>query len=56
MKGDFKTAHKYYGKVLKSNPDDYTAIQNGLLAARKQKNKKLEKKYQQALVRLQSNG
>lgn len=56
VKGDFKTAHKYYGKVLKSNPDDYTAIQNGLLAARKQKNKKLEKKYQQALVRLQSNG
>ncbi len=45
LKEDFKTALKYYDKVLKKIPDDYTAMQNGLLASRKLKNVKLEKKY-----------
>ena len=45
LKGDYKTALKYYDKVLKKHPDDYTAMQNGLLATRKMKNVKLEKKY-----------
>lgn len=44
-KNDYKSAYKYYNKVLKSHPDDITAIKNGLLAARRQKNVKLEKKY-----------
>lgn len=42
---EYKTALKYYDKVLKKHPDDYTAIQNALLASRKLKNIKLEKKY-----------
>ncbi len=42
---EYKTALKYYDKVLKKIPDDYTAMQNGLLAARKMKNVKLERKY-----------
>ena len=45
LKRDYKTALKYYDKVLKKHPDDYTAMQNGLLATRKMKNVKLEKKY-----------
>lgn len=45
LKHDYKTALKYYDKVLKAHPDDYTAAQNGLLAARKMKNIKAEKKY-----------
>lgn len=45
LKRDYKTALKYYDKVLKKHPDDYTAMQNGLLASRKMKNIKLEKKY-----------
>ena len=42
---DYKQALKYYGKVLKAQPDDYTAIKNSVLIARKQKNVKNEKKY-----------
>lgn len=49
-KEDYKTALKFYNKVLKSHPDDYTAIKNCVLLARKQKNEKLEKKYLQMLV------
>lgn len=45
VKQDYKTSLKYYDKVLKKHPDDYTAMQNGLLASRKMKNVKLEKKY-----------
>jgi len=48
---DFKTAYKYYNKVLKKYPDDYTAIRNGITAARKQKNVKLEKKYLEMMVK-----
>jgi predicted Zn-dependent protease len=45
VKKDFKTALKYYDKVLKKYPEDYTAMQNALLASRRMQNLKLEKKY-----------
>ena len=44
-KKDNKTALKYYSKALKINPEDYTAIKNTVLIARRDKNVKLEKKY-----------
>ena len=50
VKEDYKTAAKYYNKVLKSHPGDYTAIKNSVLIARKQKNEKMEKKYLQMLA------
>ena len=40
-----KEALKRYAKVLKSAPDDYTAIKNSVLIARKTNDKKNEKKY-----------
>ena len=49
-KQDYKTALKYYSKVLKKKPDDYTAIKNSALAARKLNNRKLEMKYLKMLV------
>jgi tetratricopeptide (TPR) repeat protein len=49
-KQDYKTALKYYNKVLKSYPEDYTAIKNCVIVARKQNNEKLEKKYLNLLV------
>lgn len=48
---DYKTALKYYNKVLKAVPDDYTAIKNSVIIARRQKNTKLEKKYLQMLAK-----
>jgi tetratricopeptide (TPR) repeat protein len=51
---DYKTALKYYAKVQKKFPDDYTAIKNGSLAAKMSGNQKLEKKFLQALARLKS--
>ena len=51
---DYKTALKYYTKVQKKFPDDYTAIKNGSLAAKMSGNQKLEKKFLQALARLKS--
>lgn len=45
VKKDNKTALKYYNKVLKKEPDNYTAIKNCVLMARRDKNVKLEKKY-----------
>ena len=50
VKKDFKTAIKYYDKVLKKHPGDYTAVKNSALAARRMGNVKLEKKYLQMLV------
>lgn len=50
-KEDYKSAYKYYNKVLKAHPDDYTAIKNGVLAARKEKNVKTEKKYLEMLLK-----
>ena len=49
-KNDYKTAYKYYNKVLKMHPDDQAAIKNGLLVARRQKNVKQEKKYLEMMV------
>lgn len=49
-KNDYKTALKYYNKVLKDYPDDYTAIKNCVLLSRRQNNVKLEKKYLQKLA------
>lgn len=54
-KSDYKTAFKYYDKVLKQHPDDNTAIMNGMLAARKQKNIKKEKKYLEMMLRYGSD-
>lgn len=48
-KQDYRTAYKYYNKVLKEHPDDYTAIKNSVIAARRQKNLKLERKYLQMM-------
>ena len=48
---DYKTALKYYGKVLKKRPSDYTAIKNSVIASRKMKNTKQEKKYLQMIVK-----
>lgn len=45
VKKDNKQALKYYNKVLKSEPSNYTAIKNCVLMARHQKDLKLEKKY-----------
>ena len=46
-----KAALKYYNKVLKKEPDNYTAIKNCVLMARRDKNVKLEKKYLPMLVK-----
>lgn len=40
-----KQALKYYNKVLKIKPDDYTAIKNCVILSRKDRNVKMEKKY-----------
>lgn len=45
VKGNCKTALKYYNKVLKVQPDNITALRNAVIAARRMKNVKLEKKY-----------
>ncbi|MGN0188156.1 MAG: tetratricopeptide repeat protein [Candidatus Cryptobacteroides sp.] len=45
-----KKALKYYDKVLKISPKDYTAAKNCILIARKQKSAKLEKKYLPVLI------
>lgn len=44
------TALKYYKKVLKINPKDYSAIKNCVLMARKEKNTKMEKQYLPLLI------
>ena len=50
VRKDFKTAIKYYDKVLKKYPDNYTSIKNSVLASRRMGNVKLEKKYLRMLV------
>lgn len=55
-KNDYKSAYKYYNKVLKGDPDNATAIRNGVLAARKQKNVKQEKKYLEMMVKYGQDG
>lgn len=49
-KHDSKTALKYYQRALKIAPDDYAAIKNCVLIARKDRNTKLERKYLQRLA------
>ena len=51
VRKDYKTALKYYDKVLKKYPEYYSAMQNGLRASRMMKNFKLEKKYLQNIVK-----
>lgn len=51
VKKDYKSALKYYDKVLKKQPKDYIAMQNSLLASRRMKNEKLEKKYLNHVLR-----
>ncbi|MBQ8484216.1 MAG: hypothetical protein IJ504_07940 [Bacteroidales bacterium] len=50
-KEDCKTACRYYNKVLKAEPDNYIAIRNGILASRKTRNVKQEKKYLEMMVK-----
>ncbi len=47
---DSKQALKYYNKVLKMDPNDYTAAKNCVLIYRRQKNTKMEAKYLPALI------
>lgn len=56
LKEDYKTALKYYAKVLKQDSKDYTAIKNSALSARKMKNPKLEIKYLQMLIKYGPEG
>lgn len=51
VKKDFKSALKCYAKVLKSRPDDYIAIRNASLAARRMGNVKQEIKYLELLAK-----
>ena len=51
-KEDYKTALKYYKKVLKKDPEDLIALQNGAIAAKKIGDTKLENKYRAALTKL----
>lgn len=50
-KKDSKQALKYYNKVLKKHPDDYTAIKNCVLLSRQDGNVKQEKKYLPMLIK-----
>ena len=50
VRKDFKTALKFYNKVLKKHPDDYISIRNSALAARRLGNAKMEKKYLQMIL------
>lgn len=54
-KQDNKKALQYYNKVLKIDPKDYTAAKNCVLLARKEKDKKLEKKYLPVLMQASSS-
>ncbi len=52
---DYKKALKAYEKVLKADPDNYGAVKNCILLARRQDNTKLEKKYLPRLMELTAN-
>lgn len=47
----YKTALKYFDKVLKIKPDDKVAIMNSIVAARKSEDKKKEVKYLKMLMK-----
>ena len=46
-----RKALKWYDKVLKINPSDYSAARNCVLTARREKDVRMEKKYLPALIR-----
>lgn len=50
VKKDYKTAMKYYDKVLKKHPDNNSAILNGIRASRLMNNTKKEVKYLKLLI------
>lgn len=50
-KEDYKSAYKCYNKVLKEDPANSSALRNGLVAARKQKNPKQERKYLEMMLK-----
>lgn len=52
---DYKTALKYYDKALKISPDESSIINNAILAARRLKNPKLERKYSKMRVKQAGN-
>ncbi len=54
-KKDNRQASKYYAKVLKVDPNNYTAIKNLVLMARKDNDVKSEKKYLPMLIRTTSD-
>lgn len=54
-KKDNRTAEKYYTKVLKKHPDDYTAVRNLVLMYRRAKDFKKEKKYLARLSEISSD-
>lgn len=47
---DGKAALKWYKKVLKKKPDDFNAIKNSIILARRQNDMKLEKKYLKMMI------
>ncbi len=51
-KDDNKKALKYYRKVLKLDPENYTAVKNCIILARKEKDTSLEKKYLPVLIKI----
>ena len=51
-KNDTKKALKCYNKVLKLDPENYTAVKNCIILARKDRNTKLEKKYLPTLIKI----
>lgn len=51
VKNDYKASLKYFNNALKLKPDYYPAIKNALIAARKLKDRKLEKKYLQMMLK-----
>ncbi len=53
--GNTRQALKWYEKVLKIKPDDYTAAHNCVLIARRDKNVRLEKKYLPYLIKASSD-
>ncbi|MBR4809068.1 MAG: hypothetical protein IK031_02165 [Bacteroidales bacterium] len=54
-KSNPRKALKWYEKVFKISPDDYSAARNCVLVARRDKNVRLEKKYLPALIRATSD-
>lgn len=51
VKNDYKTSLKYFNTALKLKADYYPSIKNALMASRKLKDKKLEKKYLQMMIK-----